>query len=123
MSKYSVGQRVWIYSVNARKGTGPQQGEVVKVGRTLVTVKGIDSAWWTQVFRIETGSANDQYGHEWIKTDAEREEVDRRNAALETLREAGIRFDRAPSNVEVLEGFVEVLRRTTPGAPSAGPAS
>ena len=87
-TKYHVGQTVHIGSVN-RHGTG--EGTVVKVGRALVTVQ--YGHGYQKVFRIETGVANDNYGHEWIETDEERQEREERQDLTQRLHRAGLRLD------------------------------
>lgn len=66
MSEYHVGQTVVIQGFNTR---GHNTGEVVKVGRLLVTVKG-DYGVEAQ-YRIDGGHINDKFGHSWVCTEEE----------------------------------------------------
>ena len=106
------GQRVWLYDIKAsrRHGSGgPTEATVEKVGRKLVTIRPVDSNW-TQVFRIEEQRVNDDYGHQWFKTDAQREEGERIHFATSTLREAGLDVAyRAAFTVDDLERLVAAL--------------
>lgn len=86
----SVGEVVWIYDINARRQEGPRQATVVKVGRKLCTLR-YEPGSYTQVFRL-TGKANDDYGHQWFKTEAQRAVDDRRNAAIAALHGYGLEF-------------------------------
>lgn len=85
---FTVGQKVWIYDVNRRRGQGPQEGTVTKVGRKLVTVQ--VGTHWSWTFRIEDGSRNDRYGHQWVKTDEQRKVEEHRNDLLRRLAEGGL---------------------------------
>lgn len=73
LSDLKVGDTVWVGDVNAR-GREPRPATVQKVGRKLVTIDG-------DVFRLDTGYANDGYSHRWIIPDLaayrERNERDR----------------------------------------------
>lgn len=85
---YEVGQRVWVYDVNGR-GRGPDEATVTKVGRKLVTVAGPHN--WSRTFRLEDGLRNDDYGHQWIRTDEEREAAERLTAVTAILAAARLR--------------------------------
>lgn len=87
---YHVGQELWIDSVNNRRGDeGMTRAKVAKVGRTLVHV---ETRWGTTAFRMETGHANDAYGHEFLMTDAQVADRRRRAVAQQRLRDLGVEF-------------------------------
>lgn len=120
MTTYEVGQTVWIYDVNDRRGAGPEEGIVTKVGRTLVHVGSVKYPDWpSRTYRIEDGARNDPYRHSRIRTQAERDERERRTAVMAVLRGAGIRFDHGTRfDVETLEALAMALpakyREATP---------
>lgn len=104
--KYEVGQHVWVRSQN-RRAEG--EGTVVKVGRTLVYVQG---QWGTPVaFRIETGVVNDKYGHEWVLTDAEMAEAERRAAVDARWKTHGLRMEygQRATSIDVMEAIADLL--------------
>lgn len=86
-----VGQEVWLYDVNDQRygRREPCRGTVVKVGRKLATIR--YGAGYDKVFRLDTTRSNDNYGHQWFKTDEQATEDDRRSAATEVLRAARLR--------------------------------
>jgi hypothetical protein len=84
---WPVGARVWIRSVNRR---ADEEGTIVKVGRTLVHVKG---RWETRRYRIDTGVISDGYGHDSIETNAMRQTRLAYEADLRVLAWAGLRPD------------------------------
>jgi hypothetical protein len=112
--KYKVGQWVWLYDRNgSRYDPGPFAVEVTKIGRSLVTV----SHYGRPVqFRIEDGSWNDRnFGHQrYIRTDEEKATAERREQALDELRQLGVRWDLGGTerqySVEQLEAVVAVLQ-------------
>lgn len=109
-ARYEVGQRVWIHSMNSR-GREPVSANVVKVGRTLVTV---DCDWYggtrPSTFRIETGRQNDQFEHQWIVTEEEQVENDRRSIPLAYLREKRVHeLDHLGLSADALEQIVAVI--------------
>lgn len=108
---YTVGQKVWVYGINEKRG--PVEGEVTKVGRTLVTVRG---GYAERQYRIDTGRWNsrDFGGHYWIKTDEQRAEDERRTTVLARLGELGVEGTRFGNglrqyDVDTLERVVAVL--------------
>lgn len=111
MAKYEVGQEVRVSDINGRRlrsyPPGGWSGIVTKVGRKLVTVRYQSRE---QVFRIETGQSNDDYGHQSINTLEETEQYLRYGKAQEALKETDfqIKLGRNPS-VETLEGVVAFL--------------
>src|SRR5215471_1073648 len=113
MATYVIGQRVWIYNVNARAGTEPDAGTVVKVGRTLVTVRHDAATYLESQYRMDDGSWNnrDYSHHSWIRTDEQRAAEERRTAAIAALRESGLRLDPAKREIPTaqLEAVVRVL--------------
>jgi hypothetical protein len=101
--RFEVGQHVWIRSVN-RNMSG--EGTVAKVGRSLVYVQG---QWGTPVaYRIDTGIANDKYGHE---PDDEMAEVDRRTAVEGRWKTHGLRreYGHGQLPVDVMEAIADLL--------------
>lgn len=94
--RLEVGQRVWIYDVNANHSsrpntTWPLEGTVVKVGRKLAHITHSYSRGFPQVFRLDEGQrANDNYGHQWFRTDEQRAAYDARKADEKVLRDHGI---------------------------------
>lgn len=105
MSKYEVGQHVYIRSVNRAQNA---EGTVAKVGRTLVYVQG---PWGTPTaYRIETGVANNQFGHEHILTDDEMAAADRMSEVHKRWSAHGLRFDYGKrASVEVMEAIADLL--------------
>ena len=113
MSKYEVGQQVWVYDVNRTEGSlgrPPEPATVVKVGRRLVTVA--ISGSYQKTFRIENGVANDQYGHQWIRTDDERAARERHAELVAALRAHRVVLDfGCRLTVDDLERLVAALPR------------
>lgn len=112
--RYELNQRVWIYRNYRDQGAEPDEGRVVKLGRTLVTVVSGRTGQRNEQFRMDTGKLNDkQYGTgTWIATDEERQASIRRATALNALRSAGVDLrPRASRNIPTakLEQIVEVL--------------
>ena len=91
--KWHEGQEVLIFNVNRRDGREGLPGKVVRVGRTLFQVVQDGQATpETENFRMEDGRANDGYGHAFVLTPEEAGDRDRRSAAVEEIREAGLDF-------------------------------
>lgn len=95
-----VGQLVWIYDVNDRRGQGPYKGEITKLGTKLVTVAAVwignDGVKYTgteTVFRIDSQVINDNYGHSSFATSAQREQQERQSRRDAYFRYLGIEFD------------------------------
>lgn len=107
-AKYEIGQTVYLRGVNRRT---EETTTVTRVGRTLVYVQ--DRYGKPQSFRIETGVANDQYGHEWIETSEQRAERVERSALSERLRAAGLSFGYHAGNHD---RGIEWLRRVVEAA-------
>lgn len=109
--QFAVGQRVWVYDVNAKRGDAPKEGTVTKVGRSLVHVQ----HEWSyggkpQTFRMDDGQANDNYSHQWIRTDEERVRHDRWNAAVKVLAEHRLMIDHgAKITLEQVEALAAVF--------------
>ena len=107
----AVGDTVWVYDVNARRGDGPAKATVVKVGRKLCTLR--FGGHYEQVFRLEEQRANDDYGHQWFKTEAEKVADERRQAAVAVLRKHGLEFamgrhrDLSTETVEAIARLLE----------------
>lgn len=92
LADLKAGDRVQVFDMNGPRMGQPKggwDGTVVKVGRKLITVQ---YRWQhqTQVFRLETGQANDDYGHSWIKTAAQVDEDLRRAGLVQRLRDGGL---------------------------------
>lgn len=109
MNKFEIGQCVWLYDINSR--SGPIEVEVIKVGRTLVTVKYFGRPIQ---FRIENGywSDRDFPHHKYIRTAEERDAKDRRNNVESALHKAGVRWnhEREMYSTEQLEAVLAVLK-------------
>lgn len=116
-----VGDPVKVFDVNGARQGQPEDGwdgEVVKVGAKLVTIK--YSHGYTVVFRLDTGHANDKYQHQWFLTLPEAELSRRRVAAREVLRAHHVTLEpRCSLDLETLEDLAAVLtsyaRRKTEG--------
>ena len=92
MSELKVGDEVLVFSVDspARRRGEPDPGlpgEIVKVGRKLVT---IHCRGWDTVFRLDTQRINDGYGHEWFATPEQVALDERHDAAMAVLRYVGL---------------------------------
>lgn len=113
MSLYDLkpGDPVKVFDVNGRRYGQPEDGvdgEVVKVGRKLITVK--HSRWNTQVFRLENGIANDNYGHQWIRTLEEAADLIRRAELRQSMRKLGLEIKIGRSfSTDTMEKLVQVL--------------
>lgn len=104
--KWHVGQTVLIRNVNSRAAE-PRRGEVVKVGRTLVTVK---AGWAEDKYRMDTGYLTGDYSHQWIVTEEEYADSLRRDAAHEKLREARVDIRGAKNlTTSQLERILEIV--------------
>lgn len=116
---YAVGQQVWIRDVNENRLGGARRGEIVKVGRSLVTVA---DGRWSKTFRMADGRANDSYGHAWIQTDEQRADEGRRTGALDALRSVGVdvRFSSRLSTAH-LEAMVAAVADALPSSSPAEP--
>lgn len=108
----AVGQEVWVYDADDRKGSRPVPGTVAKVGRKLVTIAFGSGA--TKVFRLEDGIANDNYHSAWFLTAEERDRKERRARALAVLDEHGLRTGpRLEPPLETLEAIAALLSSQT----------
>jgi hypothetical protein len=111
MSLYDlkIGDPVVIY--RSFRNSPPDQGEVVKIGRKLITVK---CGFFEEQFRLESGQLNsrDYPYHAHIKTLDQAREDDYRLDLEKDLHERGIRFDVATKrlSVNVLEKFIQALK-------------
>lgn len=80
-SKVKVGDIVWWGDINSR-GRGMTKGQVTKVGSKLITAHFIyeDGTLSRKpiVFRKDTGSTNDDYGHQYLIVDLEAYEANTR---------------------------------------------
>lgn len=108
MTEIKPGDEVRVFYGDGRR-TDPEgkPGEVVKVGRTLVTIR---CNGFEQQYRIDTGRLNDRYGNTaYFVTPADLEKANRKDAAVALLREAGfeIRLGRHPD-----PGLIERLAAT-----------
>ena len=113
MTEYHVGQEVYILNINSRVKDGelPEVGEVVKVGRTLVTVKSKLYDWAREEqYRMRDGVKNDRYEHGWIRTIPEYEEWQHRNDLKVQLKAHGIIVDRDIIPTDKLEAILYVLK-------------
>jgi hypothetical protein len=86
-----VGDDVLVFDYNGHRIGQPDdgwEGKVVKAGPKLITID--YGKYTTEVFRRESGRANDRYGHQYYKTPEEYAETRRRSDALAALREFGL---------------------------------
>lgn len=83
-----IGQTLVRRDVNENRLGGPQNVEVVKVGRKLITV--VDKYGTAEVFRLEDGTRNDNYGHGYVQTSDQYEDEQARDAILKRLRAQGV---------------------------------
>jgi hypothetical protein len=105
-----VGREVWRHDVNQDRLGGPRRVVVTKVGRKLVT---IEDKGRPEAFRIDTGRANDAYGHGWLCTDEQHAEHEARSAVMDRLHALKLQFafgghDRRYS-VETLAAVADLL--------------
>lgn len=91
LADLKVGDRVQVFGGYGRRRdeVGGQDGEVIKVGRKLITVAYPGNPHG-QVFRLESGRANDDYGHQRIKTIAQAEEDLHREDLVQRLKDGGL---------------------------------
>ncbi len=95
-SDLEVGQRVWVYGINDR-GKEPEEHRVVKIGRTRVSLvperwigtRNEDSA---TLFHIDSQQiiGNDYGYHFWFRTDEQRADEERADAAIRDMRSKGV---------------------------------
>lgn len=110
--KFTEGDEIRVFDVNGKRMGQPQGGwpaQIVKVGRTLVTVK-LNGQNRTDKYRMSDQRINDSYGHCYFKTVGQAELDLRRQKAISVLRDYGISLS-ARSNVTLsgLESIVELL--------------
>lgn len=100
-----VGDKVVICGYNIKK---PMEGEVTKVGRTLVTIK---TGRIERQYRIATGIINDNYGHEWFLTTERFAAREQKKLDVETLRKHGLEESLGrsmdPAKMHALVEFLE----------------
>jgi hypothetical protein len=112
------GDRVQVFDVNGpRRGMpkGGWDGTVVKVGRTLIHVDYPGGRWGKPTpFRLEDGSrANDDYGHQHIRTVEQAAEEAHRSELAARLRAGGVDLSyRRAFTIETLEALVAALDAT-----------
>lgn len=114
LAELKAGDRVQVFDVNGSRMGQPKggwDGEVVKVGRKLITVK---YGYAASVFRLDDGRKNDAYGHQHIKTVEQAAEDLRRGSVVGRLREFGIdlRWDAREISTAKLESMLQVLEAT-----------
>lgn len=113
MSLYDlrVGDRVQVFEQWSRNvPPGGWDGEVVKVGTKLITVRYNHTE---SVFRLETGQINDKKysSHARIKTVEQVEEDLRRGQLIEAMRGLGLQLtNRSEMSTEKIEAVVRTLR-------------
>lgn len=104
------GDRVQVFiSYKRNQPRGGDDGEVVKVGRKLITVK---YGWGTTVFRMENGRANDRFGHTYIRTPEQVEEMNRRTDLLSRLKALGLEpvsYPRTEISTDKIEAIVKIM--------------
>lgn len=109
LPKLTVGQKVWVDDVN-RRGRPREEATVTKVGRKLVTV---DRGYHSQVFRLDTGRSNDDFGHQWLLTAEMVAQADER--AILRGRVQRLRYGRdlaaGPWSNETLAAVLDLLEK------------
>lgn len=107
MAAYSVGDMVKVFDINGPSHGMPESGwdgEIVKVGTKLVTIKYNHTE---QQFRIATGGVNDNYGHQHFMSVP----AARRHVAVGAITSRG--FQLAPwarHDIDYLESVADALR-------------
>lgn len=111
MTEYYVGQEVLIRSVNQR-GSEPEKATVTKVGRKLVTVR--NQYNWFEVYRMDTGKRNDNYGHEWLQTPEAYADEQHRTELWGQLRELGLKTEWGKPTISTvkLERIIAILEES-----------
>jgi hypothetical protein len=108
-----VGDRVQVFEQWSRNvPAGGWDGEVVKVGTKLITVKYEYREW---VFRLETGQVNDKNFsyHARIETVEQVQEDMRRSQLTDSLQELGLQLTRTNSlTTDQIETVVRALGGT-----------
>lgn len=110
-----VGDKVHVTDVNCGHGGYPKEGwfgEVVKLGTRRVTISYGENGQHTDMFRIDERHREDSTHHRTYRTMAEHQEVLRRGAAMNVLRDhdmIGGAARRLP--IDKLEAIVEILER------------
>lgn len=111
LADLKVGDRVQVFDVNGSRMGQPRggwDGTVVKVGRKLITIQ--YGNHYTQVFRLDSGRANDAYGHLWIKTSEQAAEDARRGELIQRLRDGGLEIRvGARVSTSMLEALIKAL--------------
>jgi hypothetical protein len=113
MEKFEVGQKVKVFDVNGRRRGQPKggwEGEIVKVGRKLVTIT-YPGHYRPKAFRIDDQMANDEYRHQSFSTLEQAEQTERRQRAMDTLNGIGLdrSYDGEKLTLEQLEALVNVI--------------
>ena len=107
MATVKLGDKVKVFDINGHRHGQPEagwDGEVVKVGTKLVTIAYRRSR---QVFRLATGVANDDYGHQVFMALPEA----RRHVALQALSSRGLQpASWARHDIDYLEAVADALR-------------
>lgn len=109
MTPIQVGDEVRVY-FNARRGSGGERGEVVKVGRKLAMIR---AGGRDHEFRLDTQRSNGpQYGHGTSFRTMEQVALsERRSGAEGILRDAGVELShRKDFTLEQIEALAEVAR-------------
>lgn len=107
MAAYNVGDKVKVFDINGPSHGMPESGwdgEIVKVGTKLVTIK---YNYAEKQFRIATGGINDDYGHQHFMTVS----AARKCVAMQAITSRG--FEVAPwarHSIDYLESVAEALR-------------
>lgn len=118
LSSLKVGDPVKVFDINGiRMGQPPGgwDGVVAKVGRKLVTV---EYGCSRKVFRLDSGRANDDFGHQSVQTVEQAAEDARRQAVLDRLGSSGIKVERGfTHSTDTLEALVAVLDQHGVGVP------
>ena len=114
MVDLKVGDEVRVFDINGRRMGQPDggwQGTVTKVGRTLVYV---DYGHRNGQFRIDTGRANDSYGHRYFKTLEQAASDARLSHALARLKGGPVRLESGHRlTVEQIERLADLVASFT----------
>ena len=118
MEKIKVGDKVRVFDVNGRRMGQPDggwEGEVVRVGSKLAGIT--YGGYAPKMFRLDTGSANDSYGHQSFLTIEQAEGKARKDAAVQILWEHKVILDFGHKlTTEQIEALAEVARTFTDDA-------
>ena len=88
---YQVGQEVVLHAQNEKRLGGPTKGTIVKVGRTLVTIRG--SYGRESKYGMDDQIIRDNWGHSWFSTLEQEAAKEKRQENLSVLAENGFKLE------------------------------